>query len=237
MILAGDSAEDSMSLFAAANLSAPEGGDYSSYVPLAKTAWAKNGGGEEDLSFADLLDAINPLQHLPIVSIIYRAITGEKIGLAAKLVGDTLYGGGPAAFLASGVGAMFESVSGTTASDMLADAAKSLFGIDTPAEAARDMAQAEPPMAVPQPAPQQLAEAKPDDTAQRIARSVEEAQRAQAGLLLASIDPAAPPARAPKEPPQPNPYVPPARNEAGWSGESLAETIARYERAVAATRR
>jgi hypothetical protein len=70
----------------------------------------------------------------------------------------------------------------------------------------------------------------------RIARTVEEARRAQAGLLLSSIEPAAAP-RTTKEATQPNPYVAPARNTPGWSGESLADTIARYERAVAATRR
>jgi hypothetical protein len=227
-----------MSLFAAANLSAPEGGDYSSYVPLAKTAWAKNGGGEEDLTFADFLDAINPLQHLPIISIIYRAVTGEKIGLAAKLVGDTIYGGGPLAFLTSGISATFEGVSGTSASEMLADAASSIFGGSAPAEGPREVAEAAPSA---QP-PEQVAvvvEPPPagDDAAQRIARSVEEARRAQAGLLLASIEPAAAAARAAKDAPQPNPYVAPTRDAPGWSGESLADTIARYERAVAATRR
>jgi hypothetical protein len=235
-------AEDSMSLFAANNLSAAEVGDYSSYAPLAKTAWAKNGGGEEDLTFADLLDAINPLQHLPIVSIIYRAITGEKIGLAAKLVGDTLYGGGPIAFLASGVSAVFEGASGTTASDMLADAGRSIFGGGPRAGTPRDAVAAYPTETAPTAEPEQIAAvdeapAAGDETAQRIARSVEQAQRAQAGLLLATIEPAAAP-RTPKEPPQPNPYLPPpARNAPGWSGESIAETIARYERAVAATRR
>lgn len=47
----------------------------------------------KEFSFGDLLDLINPLQHIPIVSTIYRDITGDKIGQAAKITGDTLFGG------------------------------------------------------------------------------------------------------------------------------------------------
>jgi hypothetical protein len=43
--------------------------------------------------FDDLLDIVNPLQHLPVVSTIYRSVTGDKIGDVEKVAGDTLYGG------------------------------------------------------------------------------------------------------------------------------------------------
>jgi hypothetical protein len=46
-----------------------------------------------EFSFGDVLSAINPLQHLPIISTIYRAITGDTIGNVARVVGDGLYGG------------------------------------------------------------------------------------------------------------------------------------------------
>jgi hypothetical protein len=46
-----------------------------------------------ELRFTDLLAAINPLQHLPIIGTIYRAITGDTIGNVARVVGDGLYGG------------------------------------------------------------------------------------------------------------------------------------------------
>lgn len=52
-----------------------------------------------DFSFGDILDAINPLQHLPVIGTIYRAITGDKIGTAPRLVGDLLFGG-PLGFMA-----------------------------------------------------------------------------------------------------------------------------------------
>ena len=43
--------------------------------------------------FTDLLGAINPLQHIPIVATIYRAVTGDTIGNVARVVGDGIYGG------------------------------------------------------------------------------------------------------------------------------------------------
>ncbi|HEU0095775.1 MAG TPA: hypothetical protein VFQ52_04930, partial [Rhizomicrobium sp.] len=43
--------------------------------------------------FNHVLDVVNPLQHLPVVGTLYRAITGDKIGAVEKIAGDTLYGG------------------------------------------------------------------------------------------------------------------------------------------------
>lgn len=44
-------------------------------------------------SFWDLLDVINPLQHIPVVSTLYRAVTGDEIGAVPRIVGGTLFGG------------------------------------------------------------------------------------------------------------------------------------------------
>jgi hypothetical protein len=51
--------------------------------------------GETGLSsaFEDILDIVNPLQHLPVVGTLYRAMTGDKMGTLPKIAGDTLYGG------------------------------------------------------------------------------------------------------------------------------------------------
>lgn len=57
--------------------------------PGAAAAPAQSSGG----FFHDLLDILNPLQHLPVIGTIYRAITGEHIGTFEKIAGDTLYGG------------------------------------------------------------------------------------------------------------------------------------------------
>ena len=46
-----------------------------------------------DLSFLDILDAVNPLQHIPLISSIYRKISGDNISDVPKFVGGALYGG------------------------------------------------------------------------------------------------------------------------------------------------
>ncbi len=48
----------------------------------------------ENISFADILDIVNPLQHLPIIGHIYRAVTGDTIKPGAQIMGGTLFGGG-----------------------------------------------------------------------------------------------------------------------------------------------
>ena len=47
----------------------------------------------DDLNFDALVDTINPLQHIPVVSTIYREITGDKMGAPASIIGGALYGG------------------------------------------------------------------------------------------------------------------------------------------------
>lgn len=48
-------------------------------------------GGQ--LTFNDLLDTLNPLQHIPVISDIYRELTGDSISEQARVMGGTLYGG------------------------------------------------------------------------------------------------------------------------------------------------
>ena len=88
--------------------------DYSAEIPGLESEtiesvnlWA----GDEGLSFADFLDVINPLQHIPVISSIYRAITGDEISLGARLPGGVLFGG-PIGILTAGVNAAFEEISG-----------------------------------------------------------------------------------------------------------------------------
>jgi hypothetical protein len=47
----------------------------------------------QGLTFGDLLDTINPLQHIPIISSIYRAITGDLMSPTAEIAGGALFGG------------------------------------------------------------------------------------------------------------------------------------------------
>jgi len=46
---------------------------------------------EEGMTFWDVLDVVNPLQHIPVVNRLYRAITGDEIKTPAKLAGGALF--------------------------------------------------------------------------------------------------------------------------------------------------
>jgi hypothetical protein len=61
--------------------------------------------------FETLLDIVNPLQHLPVVSTIYRAITGDEISVPARLIGGALYGG-PLGFASTTANMVFEQATG-----------------------------------------------------------------------------------------------------------------------------
>lgn len=67
--------------------------------------------GGDEFSFEDLLDLINPLQHIPIVSNLYRAATGDEIGAVARIFGGALLGG-PIGAIAAVVNSAVESGSG-----------------------------------------------------------------------------------------------------------------------------
>jgi hypothetical protein len=68
----------------------------------------------------DVLDVINPLQHLPVVGTIYRAITGDKMGDLEKVAGDALYGG-PIGFVSSLADVAFEKITGKDFGDTVLD--------------------------------------------------------------------------------------------------------------------
>lgn len=59
------------------------------------------GQNDENYGFADLIDMINPLQHIPLVNIAYRNITGDSIKPFGKIMGGAIFGGPTGA--ASGV--------------------------------------------------------------------------------------------------------------------------------------
>jgi hypothetical protein len=61
-----------------------KGGDHSATPESA---------AEAEISFWDLLDVVNPLQHIPVVSSVYRQLSGDEIGGMARLAGGFLFGG------------------------------------------------------------------------------------------------------------------------------------------------
>jgi hypothetical protein len=67
--------------------------------------------GADELTFSDILSVINPLQHIPVVSTLYRWITGDTIKPAARVVGGALYGG-PIGMVSAAFNALVEQVKG-----------------------------------------------------------------------------------------------------------------------------
>ena len=66
---------------------------------------------KEDITFGDVLDIINPPQHIPIASTIYRMTTEDDFGVGPRLLGGALFGG-PLGVLVTGLTANFEDISG-----------------------------------------------------------------------------------------------------------------------------
>ena len=70
-------------------------------------------------SFGDFIDMINPLQHLPVISTIYRKLTGDEMGDAPRMIGGAVFGavlGSWVSGLVSAVANVF--VSHTTGKDI-----------------------------------------------------------------------------------------------------------------------
>ena len=75
-------------------------------------------GPQAELSFADFVDILNPLQHIPLVSSLYRAVTGDEIQPSAQIMGATLYGG-PIGFAAATNLAIVQEAAGDSPGGLL----------------------------------------------------------------------------------------------------------------------
>lgn len=84
--------------------------------------WGGDGPG-----FDDALDLVNPLQHLPGVSSLYRSATGDRVSAGVRMIGGAALGGLPGLAM-SAAGALFEAVSGQDPGE----AALSLLQGETP---------------------------------------------------------------------------------------------------------
>lgn len=78
----------------------------------------------QEMSFGEFLgnmiDVINPLQHIPVVSSVYRKLTGDQIGGAARIAGGALYGGPLGGAMAVADVAMAQEKGGYVGDTMLA---------------------------------------------------------------------------------------------------------------------
>lgn len=152
---------------------------------------------KEGISFGDFLDIINPLQHIPVVSTIYRMVTGDEIGVGSRLAGGALFGG-PLGLLGAGAIALFEDVSGETVEKQVASLWNDITG---DRDAAPQMASAEKTSA---PAAAQLAAMTPNagaPAAEAPARAAAQIATPTPAPTLAAAAPATPA-------PSPVPYFP-----------------------------
>ena len=81
------------SAVAAATATVPQGRGGLSVATVANPGSVPPFNNGNSLSFSDLIDILNPLQHIPIINTVYRAITGDRESAMADVIGGTLYGG------------------------------------------------------------------------------------------------------------------------------------------------
>jgi hypothetical protein len=88
-------------------LGAPQGES----APLHPHAADAVASYDEGLTFWDFLDLVNPLQHIPGVAQVYRAVTGDQIKAPIQIAGGALLGG-PIGLVAAVAGAAVQESSG-----------------------------------------------------------------------------------------------------------------------------
>ena len=84
--------------------------------------------GDNGLDFLDVLDLVNPLQHIPVVSTLYRSLTGDQISPGMRVAGGVLYGGPIGAGLATAGLVVENAVRGAAPEVAVADAASQTRG-------------------------------------------------------------------------------------------------------------
>jgi hypothetical protein len=87
--------------------------------------------GKDGFGFDDLVDVVNPLQHIPVVSTFYRAMTQDRLAPAPRLLGGALLGG----VVGLAVAALNAVLEGATGKDVGEHVRTALFGgADAPEE-------------------------------------------------------------------------------------------------------
>lgn len=87
---------------------------------------------DDAFSFGDIIDMINPLQHLPVIGALYRKFTGDTIKPMSNIIGGAIFGG-PIGAVSSTVNAVVKS---TTGKD-IAENAFAIAGFDITPEGAK----------------------------------------------------------------------------------------------------
>ncbi len=90
-------------------------------IPFGAPQTTDTGGAFLDT----LIDAVNPLQHLPVVSSLYREASGDGISGLARMAGGALFGGIPG-LVVSAATTLFDAVAGEDPGEMAISALKDL---------------------------------------------------------------------------------------------------------------
>lgn len=105
--------------------------------------------GDDGPGIKDVVDAINPLNHIPFISTLYEEATGSTASAASKLIGGALLGG-PIGFLAALGNIIFEqetghSMGGAIVAGLLGEpSATQLAAAEAPAEQIAEMVEKTP---------------------------------------------------------------------------------------------
>ncbi len=91
-----------------------------------------------EVTWKDAVDAINPLQQIPVVGEIYRGVTGEKISGIARVAGGFIFGGITGGMVAALTAAYAEANDDRSPGEQMVAA---LIGDPTPADTAESQAQ------------------------------------------------------------------------------------------------
>lgn len=102
------------------------------FIPEARFTSNPAGFGADGPGFDDFLDVVNPLQHLPIIGTLYRAVTDDVIAPTARVLGSGLYGG-PIGLIAAVGDQVLEAIAGTDVGETVLGALG--IAVDTPREA------------------------------------------------------------------------------------------------------
>ena len=105
-------------------------------IAQAKPTEEQFWGGKDKTAFESMLDVVNPLQQLPIVSNIYRAVTGDTISTGARLAGGALFGG-PLGLISALVNTIVENETGN---DIGGNVISAVSGDSSDPSAAADVA-------------------------------------------------------------------------------------------------
>lgn len=132
-----------------------EGGTFGAVpgaIPEEQAENAKNEEHKPDFSFSGFLDLINPLQHIPIVSSLYRRLTGDEINPVSRIAGGALFFG-VAGLAGSLISTILEKASGKDPGDhiitaLLGDKERTSIAPDGPEDGTNNA-----PAAAPQPDP------------------------------------------------------------------------------------